>query len=278
MTPPRINVKIDRLIVVSWPTGQAVPREIPGFRLVRDTFVRSQTSTKTYARVRTFINPLTGTRLFFQYQPQLPGLPSFKLTMITQDLRVLSFEEIWATVDVFKGHRLLLVEVALDFAPEASVDIDFVRRHLLLGKSRPANLRPLPSTARYGSRKSDKLVRCYPKKAVSSFRVELEMHAGWLRRNAIVHVNDLCKLAPLLYPKHIRFVTIDWTALEKYLSRRSVAVNRIVQWAKAQFVSIHDTLKFLRTKVWIKNVHRFLVPLPMNREVRQALKQWSQMF
>ena len=105
--------------------------------MVRDSLVRSQTTIKTYARVREYLNPITATRIFVQYEPLLPGLSSFKATVIGCDCRSLSRREIQQIVRAFSSYRLLLVEIALDFQPGFGIDLAFVRRHGVFGKSRP---------------------------------------------------------------------------------------------------------------------------------------------
>jgi hypothetical protein len=247
------QVKLDRFQVLAQLSAGARTPRIPSFRVVSDSLVRSQTKIKTYARVRQYLNPSTGTRIFLQYQPLLPGLSPFKATVIGYDCRRLSRREIQRIVRSFKSYRLLLVEVAWDFDPRSGVDIEFVQHHAVFGKCRPNVSRLFPGSARYGTRKGDKFVRCYWKQAVGCFRVELELHSRWLRRNRIVKVDDLRKLPRFLYPKHIRFVRINWTALDKYLCRRRLAAKAIILRAKTEFISVHQVMEFLRRTVRVNN-------------------------
>jgi hypothetical protein len=245
---------------------------------VRDSFVRSQTTVNTYARVCEYVNPLTGTRLFIQYQPLLPKLPSFKVTLISDDLRTLSHSEIFQIVQQFDGYRLLLIEIALEFGPGSEIDIEFLHRHGLFGKSRPNTSRSFDGSARYGGRHSDKLVRCYRKDNVNSFRVELELHSRLLRRNGIVVFADLRRLPNLLFPRHICFVRLDWAALVRHLSRRGLDSCQIVQRARTEHRSLYAAMTFLRTNVGVRNVHRFLRTIPPSGAVFDLLKEWSLRF
>lgn len=270
------RANLDRIQLVTKLAAGAAPPDIPGSRVVRDTLVRAQTSKKAYARVREYVNPLRGTRIFVQYQPQLPGLPSLKATIIAVDQRILSREEIWQIVRPFGNYRLLLIELALDFHPNSRVDIGFVRSCAMFGKCRPHRSRMFPNSARYGGRKGDKLVRCYWKEAAVSFRIELELHSAWLRRNGIRMLEDLRKLPRLLYPNHVRFVRVDWIALEKYLSRGRLAPKEVIRRAQAQSDSIHRVMECLRRIPAVHNAHRFLLPLRANHAVQRALKRWAQ--
>jgi hypothetical protein len=259
-------------------TGQAVPPEIPDLRRVRDTLVRSQTTVDTYARVCEYVNRITGTRIFIQYQPQLPGLSPFKLTIIPDDRETLSRDEILQVVQPFYKYRFLTLEIALDFDLESGVDLSFVRRHGVFGKSRPNTSRLFVFSAQYGDRKGDKLVRCYRKLELNVFRVELELHSALLRRNRIAHLADFWRLSDLLFPNHIRFVRINWAALTKHLSRRGLDATQIIQRAKSENGSLHATMEFLRTNVGVYNVHRFLRTTSPSSNICKGLKSWSRRF
>jgi hypothetical protein len=272
----KILIHLDRLQALAEASGRTGTPHILGFRVVRDNYIRQQTTQKAYARVREYLNPLTGTRLFVQYQPQLPGLPAFKITIIGVDERNLSLREVRQVMLAFPHYRLLLVEVAFDFRPESKIDLEFVRRHALFGKSHPNFSRMFPTSARYGGRKSHKLVRSYWKEKLNSFRIELELHSSWLRQNNIARLEDLRKLAGSLFPNHIRFVHVDWRRVRRYLSRRGLRVAQIILEAKGRSGSIHDVLAYLRSGAGVTNVHRFLVTGDANDEIQRSLKKWSQ--
>ena len=273
-----LRVGPDRFQLLAQPRGRAVPPEIVGYRVVRDSIVRRQTSIPGYSRVREYVDPILGTRVFLQYRSVRPGLPPFKVTVVGNDSRNLSAREFLQVVRVFKSYRLLLLELAFDFPAESEIDIEFVRLHALFGKCRPAPTRLFPNRALYGARKADKFVRCYLKESVGCFRVELELHSAWLRRNGILKFGDLGRLPGLLFPNHIRFVRFNWTAFTNYLARRRVTGDVILDEARTHSYSIHRLMQFLRKDAGIVNVHRFLIPLPINRAVQTALQNWSRQF
>jgi hypothetical protein len=128
----------------------------------------------------------------------------------------------------------------------------------------------------YGGRKTDKLVRCYPKKSLGVFRVELELHSSLLRN--ISTLDDFLYLPDIVYPKHLQFVEFDWRRLEQHLSKRAGdESSRIIAGAKRRAASLQRVRRYLN-KHGIANVHRFLVPLAMNEEVSRALNRWARDF
>jgi hypothetical protein len=131
---------------------------------------------------------------------------------------------------------------------------------------------------RYGSRKSDTLVRCYLKDEIGVFRVEVELHGSLLRRQHIWTLEDFVRLPDVIHPKHLRFVDFDRARLKRYLARKRGAQGRhVVAGAAWQAASLR-TLKRYFTRAGVVNVHRFLVPLSVDEEVRRALKRWARHF
>jgi hypothetical protein len=274
MHTPICDVKIDRIIIsASHPTS--TPPAFYGFRIVSDKFIRCQGRVKTYLRGRAHRNSKTGTQINLGYQSVLPGLDPFTLTVIANDSRGLSYREIEQIIRAFETYQLTLVEVALDFPPESHLDADYVRRHALFGKTRPRTSRRYPGKLRYGGRRSDKLVRCYFKKQIGCFRVELELHANLLRRFGIVRLEDLKKLPGLLHPRHIKFARVNWQKLNKHLSHQHASGMQGAQPGVVPTASIHKTLGFLRKCAGVKNAHRFLLSMRVNRRILRALKHWA---
>ena len=276
MKGPTCIVRLDRIQLLAWPKGRGLPA-VPGFETRSDFFVRKQTSIVTYRRVRTSKNPVSDTTLSFQHWAACPWLAPVKLTVTAEDRKGLSKYELGIIVNSFKRTRLLLVELALDFSPESGVDRTFLLSHGIFGKSQLAcdgsYLRLV-----YGGRKSDKLVRCYWKESVASFRVEFEFHSRLLRTNRIVAIADLARLADFVHLNHVRFVRINWEKLRNYLSDRT-SIPDVSQKACSQRHAIHRTLKFLRNEAGVRNIHRFLVPLlTLNRDIQKALRYWSRNF
>jgi hypothetical protein len=131
---------------------------------------------------------------------------------------------------------------------------------------------------RYGGRKSAKLVRPYWKQEINAYRVEVESHAGVLDQCNVVAVQDLPKAARAIYPKHVHFADIDWKKLRLYLARRGGKNGEaIFEGAVKRRKSMRRVTQYLK-RHQIPNVHRFLVPLAMNKKVKQALETWALQF
>jgi hypothetical protein len=131
---------------------------------------------------------------------------------------------------------------------------------------------------RYGGRKTGKLVRCYQKRELGVFRVEVEAHSGILRRNDISTLDDFLYLPEVVYPAHLQFVEFDWGRLEQHLNTRSsIEGRRIMAGAKRRAASLRRVRRYLNRK-GIVNVHRFLVPLAINAKVSLALNRWARHF
>jgi len=130
----------------------------------------------------------------------------------------------------------------------------------------------------YGGRKTDKLVRCYQKDRLRVFRVEVELHANPLQRNGISTLDDFIHLPDLIYPKHLRFVVLNWKRLEQYLTKNLGAESdRVIAEARRHVASLHRLRRYFRKK-GVVNVHRFFVPLTLNDEVSRALNRWARHF
>jgi hypothetical protein len=135
---------------------------------------------------------------------------------------------------------------------------------------------------RYGSRKSGKLIRCYWKQQLNAFRVELELHSrllskGRLKKEQNFNFKDVPnRILPNVFPDHIQFVRFRWEALEKYLTRRfgQQGMNILEQARAKARVSLRSATRFLRRKQ-VNNVHRFLVPMRINKAIDAALTKWE---
>lgn len=130
----------------------------------------------------------------------------------------------------------------------------------------------------YGSRKSDKLVRCYKKREVRAYRVELELHSGLLRRHRILGLDDLVRLPEVLCPKHFQFVDLDWSRLKQHLARKlGGKSDSVLAGARRRRTSILRLQRYLRRKC-VFNPHRFLVQRTTNKDVARALAKWTRKF
>jgi hypothetical protein len=271
------EIGIDRFIFIASRKAETIPPDIPGFCVVRDFLPRSQTTTRTYIRVRELVNPDTHTRLWVAYRPRLRGLAPFKVSVGRPDRRRFSRDELGQIVSPFTDYRLLLVEVASDFLPESCVDAKFIQRFAIFGKSRPCPSR-FPNTLRYGGRRTGKLIRCYWKKPINRFRVEVELHSLLLRRWRITQIKDLQKLPSVLCPKHFKFVTFNEKAVLQHLARREVSRRSQNALMHQSSQSIHAALEFLRCRLGVKNPHRFLRLHPLNEQLASAVYNWARTY
>jgi len=136
-----IHVQVDRVQLVSWAPSGRKPPDLEGFKVIRDSFVRSQTNIKTYARCRQYRSMTNDTKIYWQYERQKGWLKPWKITMVADDNTGLSYDEIDIVLSHCRFYRFLIVEVAIDFSPSTGVNKEFVRRHAVFGKSRRVHTR-----------------------------------------------------------------------------------------------------------------------------------------
>ena len=221
---------------------------ITDYRVVKDTRVRRQGAISTYERVRELRSSDTGAQLFVQYKPLKGFLPDQRVTMVGDDEMGITPEEI---VDVirahFRIHKVSHAEIALDFPEDSGVDEEFVLRFGKFGNARRRKDRGGPGTLRYGSRTSPKMVRCYFKKSLDSYRVELELHSALLRKYSITNAGQLYAIAYKLAARHVRFVRIDWDKVAPALRRRSGADSTeiLTEARRRADISLGSATRFL---------------------------------
>jgi hypothetical protein len=129
-------VRLDRLQVVSGAPQGGKPPLLEGYKVVRDWFVRCQTTTSTYARVRQYQSVTDDTKIFWQYQRLKGWLKPWKVTIVADDESGLSYEEVAKILKHCHHYRFLIIEIAVDFCPSVGVNRRFVRQHAVFGKSR----------------------------------------------------------------------------------------------------------------------------------------------
>lgn len=134
--PHRVHVGLDRVQILSWAPQGRKPPPLKGYKIVRDSFVRCQTTTATYARRREYQSTKGDTRIFWQYRRLKGWLKPWKITIVADDATGLSYEQIQHVLKHCRYFRFLTIEIAVDFCPSAGVNKRFVRRHGVFGKSR----------------------------------------------------------------------------------------------------------------------------------------------
>jgi hypothetical protein len=270
--------RLDRLVFVCprieperWEERTKVPIHptVPGFRITGDRFVRTKAKITTYRRVRSLVNPKTGTQLFIQYQRAHGFLKPVRVTVVGSDATGILLPDLNRIGDAYGDLLIRTVEIAFDFAPASGVDLEYVRKHALFGKSQPANTGKFPDRLRYGARETNKLVRGYAKSEVGVFRVELELHSGWPglpETDCHLHETGLAA-------NDFRFVYVRWRALDAHLASEGARGNRIAAEARLRYRSIHELLRYLRS-VGVKNAHRFVRTSKKDVEIREAFEVW----
>lgn len=112
----------------------------------------------------------------------------------------------------------------------------------------------------FGTRKSDKFVRCYQKDELGVFRVELEVHSPLLRKHSIETLDDLIHVPEIICPGHLQFVDLNWTRLRRYLSKKFGAGGaQVGAGALRRAASLLKVRRYLG-KRGVVNFHRFLSP------------------
>jgi hypothetical protein len=142
----RVTVRLDRVQILSWaPRGQKPPR-LEGYKIVRDCFVRRQTTIATYARSRQYQSATNDTKIFWQYQRLKGWLKPWKITIVADDASGLSYEEVQKVMKYCRYYRFLTIEIAVDFSLSVGINKRFVRQHAVFGKShRRAKRRETPN-------------------------------------------------------------------------------------------------------------------------------------
>jgi hypothetical protein len=131
-----VYVRLDRVQLVSWASPQHRPPQLEGYKLIRDSFVRCQTTTATYARSRQYQSITNDTKIFWQYNRLRGWLTPWKITIVGDDKKGLSYEEITNVLKHCRYYRFLVVELAFDFCSSSGINRRFVRQHAVFGKSR----------------------------------------------------------------------------------------------------------------------------------------------
>ncbi|HEU0047024.1 MAG TPA: hypothetical protein VFQ43_05390 [Nitrososphaera sp.] len=240
--------------------------------MTRDSFVRCQTTTATYARCRQYKSLKDDTTIYWQYERLKGWLKPWKITIVADDKTGLSYEQIDIVLSPCRYYRFLIIEVAIDFSHSTGVNREFVRQHAVFGKSRRAHT--IQDCILYwGGRKSEKLVRSYDKKEVAGYRVELELHSPLLRDEHISTLEDFDGLPDTVYPKHFQFVTVDWDRLKRHLTPKRNS-QALISGAKQRGSSLSRLRRYLRRN-GITNFHRFLVPHAINKRIDRAFTRWS---
>ncbi|HLW99795.1 MAG TPA: hypothetical protein VKR82_14195 [Candidatus Acidoferrales bacterium] len=264
-------VSLDRLGICADAYDRKAFLHQPGHRVLRSHFLRSSSS--AYGRVLETQDTNTGATTLIYDQRRVPWIPKIKLILRAGEQRGLSPSDVLGATELLGKSRVSLLELAFDFPKQAGINTAFVMLHLLFGKSRWAARKP--GIVWFGTRRSSKFVRCYLRVRTQVFRIELELHAAWLRRNEIQDCFDFQRIPGLIARRHIFFCKLDWDAVIRRIRRtvpNAPLALRNLSWEKHD---LHATLRFLRGELRFTNTHRFLEPLALNGVVTHALNLWA---
>jgi hypothetical protein len=163
------------------------------------------------------------------------------------------------------------------------LDLEFVRRFGLFGSTWM-----LPGANPYHNKwgnTGSKIVRAYVKWETWQFRVELELHVGFLDNNGITTIFDFDRLVNVLLPHHFELAKIDEAKLLRALRRAKFNDDSRVEILRQVRLTAERSLwrarRYLSDTVGLENVQRLLVPLVQtNRVIRRSLErlvaQWPQ--
>ena len=270
----RCLVKLDRIVITAIAVTLEALCAIPGYRAKKTKRLWRQ----LYGEVTRIYGTGSIREIIIESGPNVGWLPKFRITIIPRDPTGLLFQDLCFILELIPNFKLVLVEIAFDFPLESVVDTLFVRRHMLCGKT---HLRPGGNTLheRWGSARSSKIARAYAKFEASSFRIEFQLNARFLRKHGINHASDFPKLATILSSHHIYFAALDGTKLREHLRRSALphkTKTEILKTVAKSRKSLWSTLRLLRRTWHFANVRRLLTPLPeMNSVVVAALNQWA---
>ena len=272
--PIQCIVKLDRLVLTAIAVSLQALCGIPGYRAKKPKRLWRQ----LYSIVTRILGTGSIREIIVESSPNAAWLPKFRITIIPRDTTGLLFEDLRFILELIPEFKLVLIEIALDFPLHSIIDTSFVRQHMLCGKT----WMRVGGTAvheRWGSARSSKVVRGYLKVEASAFRIELQLHARFLRKHQINHACDFSKLATILSGPHIYFAALDGNKLRQYLQRSSFphkTKTAILKTVAENRKSLWSTLRLLRRKWRFANVRRLLIPLTeMNGIVIAALNQWA---
>lgn len=245
-----------------------------GFRRDYDRWITDNGSFKPFNRACGYTHQELRSKMSFSYERTVPFLPECTISISPSDQIGQLRPELEALFTLFIKPQLSRVELAFDFERSSGVDRTFVLKHGLFGKSRIRTSRKYPESVWFGSRRSSKFIRAYPKPGIADFRVELEFHRSFLRDHKIASIADLARLAELVNRKHFVFCRIDPVRFRTF-AKRHIRYSESVLRVVSRRNPLNKTLAVLRTQFGLRNLHRHLEELPENAFVARALRVWA---
>jgi len=268
------GVKIDRIVITA--------REVPVQELGRIPSYRAKPAKRLWKKLYREVTRIYGTgsirKIFIESGPNVGWLPKFRIAIVPLDTTGLLLEDLRLILELLPQFKIVLLEVALDFPLRSVMDTSFVRQHMLCGKTW-MRVGGNVLHQRWGTARSSKVVRAYVKVEASSFRIEFQLNARFLRKHGINHTFDFPKLATILSSNHIYFASLEDKKLREHLGRSGLPHKTrtdILKTVAMSRKSLWSTLRLLRRKWRFANVRRLVSPLPeVNGVVVTALNEWA---
>jgi hypothetical protein len=270
-----VEVRLDAIKVAASDFDKGKFRELEDYRLAYDYRLNGDPAKRLYDRARSYENTRMGMKVGVAYDPAHAWMPGCLVTMTPNDrtgMRRYELEELLAQLP---NYRFLKIEVAHDFRVGSVVDAAFARKHLMIGKSR-RNSEAGTAMLHFGARRSPVFARCYWKRPIKRYRVEIEYHRPWLAKNGIKTTDDFSRLPDLTARHHIAFYRINPLKLSSCLARLDVPVAPALREVIAREDDLHVALHYLRHDLGVVNALRVLAPLKTNIRVERALREWAQ--
>ena len=270
--------KVDRLKLTtsSVPTGGLLG--IPGFHMGKQYPApkKSAEDFVGYKRITRIWGAGSIEEIVIKYDRQAAWLAPCRLEITPRDPTGLRSEDVRGTLEILPDFQIVDLELAFDFPDNSFVDIAFVERHAVFGKSRPRITGTRPTYSSYGRPVGSKSVKSYFKPPW--LRLEFGFHRRDLKRFGIKDVFDFPKLVDVV-PNHIFFGRLDRKLLVARLRRGGVRRKKIcgiLRDISKLRRNLTSQLAYLRRTARLTNARRLVQPMEeMNQVVRVALQTWA---
>jgi hypothetical protein len=276
---PVCEVRLDRLVIASSGFPADAVLQLPGFQRVKSHRLkrREPDDFLPYERMTRFVSTTSIHEMFVLTERQSHRLAGCKITMIAEDQRGLQFEDVCGVLELLPDVRLTLVEIAWDFSPDSVVDGAFIRKHALFGKSRRRRVAEIRGYDSWGSRRGrQKFVRSYDKQEIRAQRLEIQVLAGLLEKLGISDIFNFQHLAKLL-PDHLMFANFDKQNVIARLRNNGFSATEtihLIEKLDDHWDDLYAQCRVLHKIAKMTNIRRAMLPLPENKLLEEALRDW----
>ena len=272
---------LDMLVFLCAESPSEALRTHPDFLAGKSTYPKRKNAEAflAYAHKQWFHHKSSKMRVLVEDKPTKGWLAPYRVTFYADDLTGLLPDQVFGLLEVLPLTRLILVELALDFSPLSTVDRTFVRWHGYFGRSQRDRFTKNEEGDWWGARNGGKRVKSYLKSGEEcGHRVEFRVRRRFLENYGVTDIYDFRRFVDILPHRHIRFAQFDQQRLRNHLAKKgfnAARTRKTLQQVAEMGADLSATLKYLRDDVGLHNVTRFLVPLPENQLVTEALSKWA---